>query len=412
MVKRRKERLRGMFALMRGNFLVVTLCTSCFLPLTHIFSPYESVYLRALGASSLIIGTYSAVSHLIGQLTSVPGGYLCDKYGRRKIIVIGNYLAAFIRLFVAFSTDWYSYFAARLALSVASFWAIAENVILIDSMNVENRGMSFSIFWFVTQAAGLASPYIGGWLLENRQAEGLRLVLFLIAAADAIKASVYTRFLKETLRPVKEEKRFSILSILNPLAETFKTLKWVPRSLLGFCALSIINGFSWAMISPFITLYAFDVILLSPTAWGLIHTIEIGVILILRIPGGWVTDRYSKRKLILISSVANLGFFIAFIFSRSFLQVLLAIIAKRTILTLTDPAWPALQADLTPREHRGKVSSLLTVLGAPFGFAGAIVGGYLYGLLPVLLFWAFIPFNILAFLVTFLFVHEPKKPAE
>jgi len=272
--------------------------------------------------------------------------------------------------------------------------------------------MSFSVFWIITQVAGLASPYIGGWLLENRQAEGLRLVLFLIAAADGIKAAIYTRFLKETLKPVKEKRRFSILSIFNPLVETFKTLKWIPRSLLGFCALSAINGFSWAMISPFITLYAFDVILLSPVEWGLIHTIEMGVILFLRIPGGWITDRYSKRQLILISSIGNLGFFIAFIFSRSFLHVLLAIVAKRAILTLTDPAWPTLQADLTPREQRGKVSSLLTVLGAPFGFAGAIVGGYLYGLLPVLLFWAFVPFNILAFFVTYLFVHEPKKPAE
>jgi len=128
-----------MLTLMHGNFLVVTLCTSYFLPLTHIFSPYEPVYFRALGASSLIIGTYSAISHLIGQLTGVPGGYLCDTYGRRKIIVVGNSLAAIIRFFVALSTDWRSYFAVRLMLSLASFWTIAENVILIDSMKLKKE---------------------------------------------------------------------------------------------------------------------------------------------------------------------------------------------------------------------------------------------------------------------------------
>jgi len=407
-----KERLRDMLTLMHGNFLVVTFCTACLLPLTQVFSPYESVYFRALGASSLVIGAYSALNHLTGPLTSVPGGYLCDKYGRRKIIVVGNSLTAIIRFFVALSTDWQSYFVTRLMLSLAFFWTIAEGVMLIDGMKVEKRGMSFSVFWLTTHVAGLASPYIGGWLLENRQAEGLRLVLFLIAVADGIKATIYAKFLKETLKPVAEKRSFSIFSIFSPFIETFETLKWIPRSLLGFCALQVINSFSWAMISPFTTLYAFDIILLGPVEWGLIHTIETGVILLLRIPGGWLTDRYSKRRLVLIGDIGNLGFFIAFIFSRNFLHVLLAVIAKRFILTLSDPAGVALQADLTPREQRGKVSSLFRILSAPFGFAGAILGGYLYGLLPVLLFWAFIPFNILTIFVTYRYIHEPKEPEE
>jgi len=405
-----KENFRDMLALMHGNFLVVTLCTSFFLPWTRIFSPYESIYVRSLGASSLILGTYFAVNHLIGSIAGIPGGYLCDTYGRRKIIVVGNSLAAIIRFFVALSTDWQSYFVTRLLLSLASFWTIAESTILIDSMKVEKRGVSFSVFWIITQLGGLASPYIGGWILESNQAEGLRLILLLIGVADCVKAMVYTAFLRETLMPAQKKSDLGIRSLFNPFIESFKTLKWMPRSLLGFSALSVINGFSWAMIGPFISLYAFDIILLSPVEWGLIHAIEMGVILSLRIPGGWLTDRYRKRRLLLVSSLGDLVFFLAFIFSRNFIHVLSAIIAKRVINTLTDPVWPALQADLIPREQRGKVSSLLSVIGAPFGFVGSIVGGYLYGMVPVLLFWVFILFHILSTLTIYQFIHEPEKP--
>jgi len=408
-----KGKMRDILVLLHGNFLVITACTSCVLPWMNIFSPYESVYMRLLGASSLIIGFFFAANRLIGVVTNIPGGYLCDMFGRKKIIVVGNSLAALIRFFVALSTNWELYFTSRLLLSLTSFWNIAESIILMDSMKIEKRGLSFSVYWTFTQLASLSSPYIGGLLLESRQAEGLRLILFLIAVADAVKSLVYAKFLEETLKPVKMEKKtLSISSLLTPFVETFKTLKYISRPVLGFCFLSVINGFSWAMISPFVVLYAFDVISLSPVEWGIISTIERVVILSFRIPGGIISDRYSKRRLLLFASIGNLGYFIVFIFSRSFLPILLATIVKRVILTLADPAWPALQADLISKRQRGKVLSLLNVLGAPSGFVGSIIGGYLYEVNPVFLFLIFLICNISNSLIIYHFIHEPEKPEE
>lgn len=405
-----KDSFRDMLALMQGNFLVVTLGFSWVMSWMQIFNSYESVYVRSLGASSFIIGTYFGVNGLIRAVARIPGGYLCDIYGRRKMTVVGNYLSAFIWILVALAPSWQFYLVAQFLLSVGTFWIVAENTILADSMTVEKRGLGFSLFWTATQLAGLASPYIGGLVFERYHADGLRWVLILIGAADCAKAVVYTKFLKETLVSTGS-KDPSLRSIIDSFIETFKTLKWMPHALLGFCAMEVLFGFAWSMVGPFFTLYALDVISLTPVEWGLLSTIEMGVNLCLRVPGGRLADRYSKRWLLLVLLAAEAPGFIVFIYSRSYLHLALLWVAWSAIEALTDPSWDALRTDLTPKEKRGKVSSLLGIFGSFFGVFGSIAGGYLYGLDPVLPFWGYVPLAVLATVVAFQVIHEPENPA-
>jgi len=158
------------------------------------------------------------------------------------------------------------------------------------------------------------------------------------------------------------------------------------------------------MIMPFIVLYVLDAISLGSKEWGLISTIETITILAFRVPGGIITDRYNKRLLLLIGSLWNLGYFIAFIFSKSFLQLLTIVILRRIVITLTDPAWPALQIKLIPKEQRGRIFSILNVLVSISGFIGSMVGGYLFDINPSFPFWLFIPFNVMEFLVLYFFI--------
>ena len=99
-------------------------------------------------------------------------------------------------------------------------------------------------------------------------------MLLLAGIADGVKAMVYTKFLKETLVPSGKKNSLSLRSIIDSFTETFKALKWMPRALLGFCAMEVLFGFAWSMVGPFFTLYALDVVSLTPVEWGLLSTIE------------------------------------------------------------------------------------------------------------------------------------------
>jgi len=349
-------------------------------------------------------------------MAGIPGGYICDTYGRRKIIVVGNYVTALVWFIIALAPNWQFYFAATVLLSLATFWTVAEGVILMDSMPIGKRGLGYALLNTIGGLTGLASPYIGGWIFETYHAPAMRFVLFSVAAADVIKAMLYTRWLKETLEPSGERKSVALglKSILGltarSFAEIFRTLKWLPRALMGFCALNALYSFAWYLVGTFFIFYAMDVVSLTAVEWGLISMMQLGIGLCLRFPGGRLADRYSKRLAILVSCGVEVPFFIGFIYSRSYIHVLAVLVSGTAIQTLTGPAWNALQVDLTPREMRGKVSSLFRVLGAFFGLFGSILGGYLYTLNPALPFWVYVFFAVAGTSITFMIIHEPEKP--
>ena len=179
---------------------------------------------------------------------------------------------------------------------------------------------------------------------------------------------------------------------------------------MGFCALNILYAFAWSLAGRFFIFYAMDVIFLTTVEWGLISAIQLGISLALRFPGGRLVDRYSRRRAILILLGADIPVFLGFIYSRTFLQVLAVLVLSTIVVTLTEPAWYVLRADLTPREKRGKVSSLFRIMGAFSGFFGSLIGGYLYTMRPALPFWVFVFFAVAGTSITFVIVHDPKKP--
>lgn len=411
--------LRDAAALMRGNFLVLALGVSLWWVFGNMFLPYESLYMRALGATDMIVGVYFGVNELVGAAVGLLGGYMCDTHGRRKIMVVGNYATALLWFIVALAPSWQAYVVAKLLLSVVAFWNVAETVILMDSMPTEKRGLGYAVFNTMWNLASCASPAIGGWIFGKYDVAGMKLVLMSISAADTVKAVLYTRWLRETLEMRKDKKdvTFSLGGALrliaNSFVEAYRTLKWLPRPLLAMCVLSILGTFASIAASPFMSFYATDdVIHLNKAQWGLITTIQIAIGLLLRFPGGRLVDRYDKRRTILIAWLADIPFFLGFIYSRGYLQVLATFVFSTAVGALTETASRSLAIDLTPQERRGKVSSLFRILGAFSGFFGALLGGYLYGLNPALAlpFWLYIGIAVFGVAIAFMFIREPEKP--
>jgi len=49
--------------------------------------PYFSLYVKFLGGTDFDIGLVSSVGSLAGLFVMIPGGYLTDVYGRRRVII-------------------------------------------------------------------------------------------------------------------------------------------------------------------------------------------------------------------------------------------------------------------------------------------------------------------------------------
>ena len=77
--------------------------------LTHqqLSSQYTQLYATALGADPVQLGTLNSISRLTGSITSIPSGWLADRYGAKKVLLIGLASTAVIAMIYGLARNWW-----------------------------------------------------------------------------------------------------------------------------------------------------------------------------------------------------------------------------------------------------------------------------------------------------------------
>ena len=85
----------------------------------ELWSRYVPVYLRALGASALAIGAFGTLRDLLDAAYAYPGGWLSDRLGnRRALLLFGGMTAAGLVVYAA----WTSIAAVFAGLFLVAGW--------------------------------------------------------------------------------------------------------------------------------------------------------------------------------------------------------------------------------------------------------------------------------------------------
>jgi len=72
------------------NLMVITLTQSLFMLTASLWWPYWSIYIQNLGASVTLVGVIFMAEMFFQLVFQIPGGYLTDRLGRKKVIVLGS----------------------------------------------------------------------------------------------------------------------------------------------------------------------------------------------------------------------------------------------------------------------------------------------------------------------------------
>ncbi|MFP3951840.1 MAG: MFS transporter [Candidatus Bathyarchaeia archaeon] len=204
--------------------------------------------------------------------------------------------------------------------------------------------------------------------------------------------------------------------------------KGLPVTVKALAAIILLGFTSNAISSPFWVVYTTNEIGLSSIEWGTILFVEMGLRTLLYIPAGVIVDRYGRTKSIIASLLLSLASIPLFIFSTTFINVLLVRSAVAVVNSLFIPACSALMADTVPKEKRGRVMAALgrgtVFLGATGGGTGgprvgymitipivlsSMAGGYLYTFDPRYP-WLFVTASILiSLLVSALYIRDPEE---
>ena len=375
-------------------------------------SPNFQYYVQALGGTGLELGIIGLANFLALAIVAFPGGYLADKYGRRRLITTMTFGMAMSYLFFAFAISWHFILIGTLLNSVCLIYQPALFAMVQDSVPTERRGMGSSLTQLIHGAFNTPGPIIAGFLfLKFGLVMSMRLIYLLMTLLFLI-AAVWRLRLTETMRnrdPI--QLKYFVSSYPTAIRESLKVWKIVPRSTLWLFVGQIIVMFGMALIQVINAVYARDVLLIPEEQWWLTFIPLLLMMIVASIPIGMMIDRMGRKiPLILGVLTSALG---SWLFMNGDLVTIMIAMALFGIAQIAFMAGSsALFADLVQQENRGKVIGFTNFAGyIAMGF-GMLLGNYLYlSSSPQMPFLGTLMLAIPELLIILLLIHEPKEKA-
>lgn len=408
-------RIKSELSFMRGNLLTLIVSWIFMQFAFSMVFPFESPYFLALGAPPIIIGFMGSIGAAMLSLVRIPGAYLADKFGRRQLIITMTFAIAFSYLFFIFAPDWRFVLIGMIISNLSLIYQPALQAILADSIPPEKRGMGYAAVQVIPSIPTVIAPTIAGLLvadITNPEVliPGMRIVYTIVFFSLVAAALIRLFFIKETLAEPQKirlgELKNAFRGSLGAITEAWRSMS---KSLKYLTVAFLISAFEEPMFRMFTSLYVAEIIKISSFEWGFINTVYIAITLVLGFPLGKVVDMIPRKRAIILAYFIFAPSSILFIFARDFSQLLFANIMFAVGGCLIMPAYNALQADMIPREKRGRIMGTIGTLNILGTIPASILGGILYTSNPTHPFIFAIALSIVVSLVVILAVKEPKK---
>jgi DHA1 family multidrug resistance protein-like MFS transporter len=407
--------LKTEFSFIKGNYAVLVLSWILIDFANELPATYYSLYVLNLGATETILGLIGLFSFLALASMQFPGGYLADKFGRKWLISTMTFGVGLSFIFYAIAPSWHLILIGAILMNLLnSIYQPALMAMIADSLPPERRGMGFGIVTLITSVSTTPGPIVARILYgQFGLVQGMRIGYGIVVAIFLSAAILRSLRLKETMANVQKPS-FKALLQTYPTAtkETFGVWKKIPRSTFYLFLSSAFIMFGIATANLYFVVYAVEELLIDEAVWPLILTALFITMIIVAIPIGKAVDKLNRKFPILISYLifgVSMWLFLNGDVPRLFLSLTLVGIGQ----VMLNSAFSALQADLTPREQRGKVNGFTNFANNIIMAVGSLVGGVIYQYVsPQIPFLLTAILAIPSFLIALTLVHEPEKREE
>jgi MFS family permease len=407
--------LRREFGFIKGNYAVLVTSWILIDFAAELPGTYYSLYVLGLGATETVLGMIGLFQFLALASMQFPGGYLADKFGRKWIISTMTFGVGLSYALFAIAPSWHFILIGTVLMCLCnSTYQPALMAMIADSLPSERRGMGFGIVQLIASASTTPGPIVAGLLYAQfGLMDGMRIGYGIVIALFMAAAFLRLAKLEETV--VSSEKpSLSDLIRSYPVAlkESFRVWQRVPRSMLYLFLSTAFITFGFSTVQLFFVVYAVNVLLIDKAVWPMILTALFVTMIALAIPMGKLADKTS-RKLPVLAAYLLFGASMWLFLYGDLVKVFVSLILVGLGQTLMNTSFSALQADLTPKEERGKVIGFTNFMNFIVMAVGSMLGGIMYGnISPQLPFYFAVVLVLPSFALTLLLVQEPEKRQE
>lgn len=136
------------------------------------------IHLRRLGASPEQVGLVFSFAYLIVAISSLPGGWLADRFERRRVMLFFWIIGTPSVLVLAAAQNW-SQTLPGIALYFLSFMTFpAINAYITDASEKSQLSIAFALLYATFPAALLVGPSLGGYIADQFGMQAVFMISF------------------------------------------------------------------------------------------------------------------------------------------------------------------------------------------------------------------------------------------
>ena len=376
-MKIRVARISGFLGLQRNTIGVLAMVVLLGMG-ERMAERFLPIYMMALGGGALAVGLLQAMDNLLSALYSFPGGYLSDRLGTKKSLMIFNFVAMAGFALVILVPAWQAVLVgAVLFISWSAISLPATLSLIYKVLPMNKRTMGVTMHSLVKRIPMALGPLLGGLFIGIwGERDGVRLA-FGVALAMSIAALLLQQ------RMIADDRPDSDLSgdscDLRPESNPLKLLKLMNPAMKGLLVTDILVRFCEQIPYAFVVIWSMKVISdpISALQFGLLTTIEMVTAVLVYIPVAYLADRSTKKPFVLMTFVFFTMFPLVLLFSRSFEWLIVAFIL-RGLKEFGEPTRKSLIMDLAPDNCKAGMFGLYYLIRDIFVSLAAMGGAFLW----------------------------------
>jgi MFS family permease len=332
-------------------------------------------YLETLGASVLIIGLFDALQTFLGAVYAYPGGWLTDRWGQRRSLLLFNALSLAGYVLVLLWQHWLALvigvflFLAWSALSLPATFAVVAT-----SLDQRKHTMGVGVQSMVRRVPMMIGPLVGGWLITRfGWHEGIKLAL-LLCIILSLATAAFQWFIVEPRTATESLPMNSGISFFGVVRSFTPTLRelLVSDILIRFCE---------RLPYAFVILWAMNHGGVTAEQFGWLVAIEMITAMLCYIPVAHLADKYGQRPFVFATFIFFTLFPISLLFAHNFAWLAVAFVI-RGLKEFGEPARKALIIGQASPELRARTYGAYYLIRDCIVTTGSFLGAWLWSISP------------------------------
>ncbi len=320
------------------------------------FMTLYNLYLQEVGFNASFMGELISMTALASAIFLVPIGFLSDKIGRKKTMIVGIVFADILQILRAIILSSNTLVLLSFLLGgLNSFFMVANAPFLIENSTKSIRMKVFSINFALMIFSSMLGNIMGGvtpdllqGILHMDVASAQRTTL-IVSTLLSLLALIPLFKIKEPEKVIEKGKE-SLLKSLRNIKNSSIILKFIfANALVGFGA---------GLFVPFSNLYFENQFQLPTSTIGFIMSLGQASTVIAILLGPALSRRFGRVKTVFYLQILSVPFMLVLGDTRILSLAIFAFLIRQAIMNASNPITSAVMLEEVPENLKGITNSL------------------------------------------------------